>query len=147
MTTWRPTDWLAALNALLNTLAALSVWAGLRAIRGGRMAEHRRRMLIAFGFSVAFLVSYLTRITLAGDTPYEGPESLRTFYYVLLASHVLLSALLVPMVLVTLRRGLRGRLEAHRAIARWTAPIWLYVSVTGVMVFVMLYLLRGLGPS
>ncbi len=147
MIEWRPTDWLAALNALLNVSAATSVLLGLRAIRRGLLPLHRRMMLTAFGFSTAFLVSYTVRLVLAGDTRYAGPEALRSFYYVLLASHVLLSVLLVPMVLVTLRRGLRGRLEAHRALARWTAPVWLYVSVTGVLVFVMLYLLRGMNGS
>ena len=141
---WGPSQWLATLNATLNAAAAASVIAGLRAIRRGRVARHRAWMLTAFGCSVAFLVSYLIRVVLFGDTRYAGPESLRTAFYVMLGSHVLLSVVLVPLVLVTLRRGLRGYLEKHRAIARWTAPIWLYVSATGVLVFVALHVLGRL---
>ncbi len=137
---WSAPQWLATLNAVLNASAAASLLAGWRAIRRGRVARHRAWMLTAFGCSVAFLVSYVVRIGLYGEMRYAGPEALHVPYDVVLASHVLLSLPLLPMVLVTLQRGLRGRLEKHRAIARWTAPLWLYVSATGVLVFVTLNL-------
>lgn len=130
---------LATINACLNTTAALFMLAGVRAIKQKRIETHRRFMLAAFSASCLFLVSYLTRIVLHGDTKFTGEGALRVVYLCILASHVLLAMAVAPMVLVTLSRGLKRVDDKHRKLARWTFPTWLYVSVTGVMVYLMLY--------
>ena len=128
-----------ALNALLNLLSAVFLTVGFVQIRNGRMRRHRAFMLAAFFTSCAFLVSYLGYHHYAGSTRFPGEGWIRTLYFAILISHSILAALVVPLVLVTLTRGLRERFPAHRSIARWTLPIWLYVSVTGVLVYLMLY--------
>lgn len=136
---------LPATNAMLNGLATVLLLAGYIAIRRGRPLVHQRLMIFAFVTSVAFLASYLTyhfalsHYTGTHGKPFEGTGGLRTAYYGLLISHVLLAMLVPVLALVTLYRGLRGQWEAHRRIARVTFPIWLYVSVTGVMIYGMLY--------
>ena len=130
---------LPPLNAALNALSALLLLSGWRAIRAGERERHRRRMLAAFAVSCAFLVSYLTRVALTGTHRFPGEGWLRLGYLALLASHTLLAAACLPLVLGALSFALRGRLESHRRIARWTLPAWLYVSVTGVLVYVLLY--------
>jgi uncharacterized membrane protein YozB (DUF420 family) len=136
---------LPTVNAALNATAIVLLIAGYRAIRGGNVRIHRRRMLAAFLVSMAFLGSYLTyHVTRqihegVGHTVFSGPAALRPFYLVLLFSHLVLAAVNLPMVLVTLSLGLRQRYIRHRRIARWTWPVWMYVSVTGVAVYVMLY--------
>ncbi len=130
---------LPAVNAALNALAALLLVAGYVQIRRRRIAAHRACMLAAFTTSVLFLVSYLTYHAQVGSQPFTGQGPIRTVYFVVLISHIMLAALILPLALVTLRRGLRRDDVRHAAIARWTLPIWLYVSVTGVVVYWMLY--------
>lgn len=130
---------LPAVNAALNALAALLLVAGYVQIRRRRIAAHRACMLAAFTTSVLFLVSYLTYHAQVGSQPFTGQGPIRTVYFVVLISHIVLAALILPLALVTLRRGLRRDDVRHAAIARWTLPIWLYVSVTGVVVYWMLY--------
>ena len=130
---------LPAVNAALNALTALLLVAGYVQIRRRRIAAHRACMLAAFTTSVLFLVSYLTYHAQVGSQPFTGQGPIRTVYFVVLISHIVLAALILPLALVTLRRGLRRDDVRHAAIARWTLPIWLYVSVTGVVVYWMLY--------
>jgi putative membrane protein len=130
---------LASLNASFNTIAAVSAFLGYRAIKRKDIPLHKRCMLTAFGASCLFLTSYLTRIALYGDTHFAGEGVLRLVYFAILISHVLLSLATVPLVLRTLFLGLKMRVEEHRPIARWAYPIWVYVSVTGVIVYLMLY--------
>ena len=108
-------------------------------IRRGRIAEHRRAMLGAFGGSVLFLVSYLYYHSQVGSVRFPGTGAMRAFYLAVLASHTVLAAAVPVLALVTLALALRGRFDRHRRVARWTLPIWLYVSVTGVIVYLMLY--------
>ncbi len=128
-----------ALNALLNLLSALFLTVGFVQIRNGRMRRHRAFMLAAFLTSSAFLASYLAYHYYAGSTHFQGQGWIRPVYFAILISHSFLAALVVPLVLLTLTRGLREHFPAHRRVARWTLPIWLYVSVTGVLVYLMLY--------
>jgi len=128
-----------AFNALLNLLSAVFLMLGFVQIRQGRRSGHRRLMVAAFLTSSAFLASYLTYHHYAGSRRFEGEGWIRTVYFGVLISHSILAALVVPLVLVTLRRGLGERYAAHRRLARWTLPIWLYVSVTGVLVYLLLY--------
>jgi uncharacterized membrane protein YozB (DUF420 family) len=127
------------LNALLNATSACLVSAGWWLARQRRIAWHRRAMLGAFASSTLFLASYLVYHARVGSVRFPGVGPVRAFYLALLASHTLLAAAIVPLVLVTLSRGLRGRYDAHRRVARWTAPLWLWVSVSGVAVYWMLY--------
>lgn len=129
---------LPALNAVLNGLSALALAAGFACILRGRVAAHRNAMLTAF-FSSLFLVSYIANHALHGDTRYPVGGPHRTLYLSLLASHVFLSVVALPMVLVTFFLSLTGRFAIHKKVARWTFPIWFYVSVTGVLVYLMLH--------
>ena len=129
---------LPALNALLNGSCAVALCVGLNFIKQGNRAAHRTSMLVAFAFSTLFLVSYITNHALHGDTLFPGHGGVRTLYLSILASHVILSIVALPMVLITFFFSLTGRFAMHRRIARWTFPIWLYVSVTGVVVFLFL---------
>ena len=130
---------LPAVNATLNSIAAVLLVSGYVLIRRGRVEQHRLCMLAAFATSTLFLVSYLVYHAQAGSRPYTGQGPIRTVYFAVLISHVTLAALIPPLALITLRRGLRRDDARHIAIARWTLPIWLYVSVTGVVVYWMLY--------
>lgn len=130
---------LPAVNAALNAVATVLLVLGYRQIRRGRIEQHRRFMLAAFATSALFLVSYLTYHAQVGSQPFTGQGPIRIVYFTVLVSHVSLAALILPLALVTLRRGLRRDDAKHRAIARWTLPVWLYVSVTGVVVYGMLY--------
>jgi len=130
---------LASLNATFNSIAAVCAFLGYRAIKRKQIDRHKRLMLGAFTASCLFLTSYLTRIVLYGDTKFMGQGALRWLYLAILISHVLLSIATVPLVLRTLFLGLNMRVEEHRPIARWAYPIWVYVSLTGVIVYVMLY--------
>ncbi|SVA75875.1 uncharacterized protein METZ01_LOCUS128729 [marine metagenome] len=130
---------LPAVNATLNGTAAVLLIAGYIQIRRGRIDAHRTCMLAAFTTSALFLVSYLTYHALVGSVAFTGQGPIRTLYFTVLISHVILAALILPLALVTLRRGLRRDDARHVALARWTLPIWLYVSVTGVVVYWMLY--------
>lgn len=130
---------LPTVNAVLNaTAAVLLVW-GYTLIRRHRKQEHRRVMIGAFVTSCLFLVGYLVYHFQVGSVPFAGPKPVRTLYLAILATHTVLAAAVPPLAVVTLSRGLSGRFDRHRRIARWTLPIWLYVSVTGVVVYLMLY--------
>jgi putative membrane protein len=130
---------LPAVNATLNTLAAVCLVAGWRLIRRGRRDAHRACMIGALACSALFLTSYVIYHYYAGSRPFEGTGIVRVIYFLILITHVLLAAAIVPLVLMTVVRAFGGRFEQHRAIARWTLPLWLYVSVTGVVVYLMLY--------
>jgi protein SCO1 len=135
-------DWilrLPALNATLNATAALLLLRGYYQIREGRRGQHRRTMLAAFGVSVVFLISYLVYHFNVGSKRFEHEGMLRNVYISILLSHTVLAALVPFLAVVTLRRGLKNDLRRHARLARWTFPIWLYVSVTGVVVYFMLY--------
>jgi putative membrane protein len=134
---------LPALNAVLNGLAATALLIGYTLIRGKKIAAHRAAMMTAFGFSTLFLLSYIAHHALHGDVRYPVGAAFRSEYLVLLASHILLAVVALPLVLVTFFFSLTGRIPQHRKIARWTFPIWLYVSVTGVITFAMLRLAQG----
>jgi putative membrane protein len=129
---------LPALNALLNGSCAIALCVGFYFIKQGNREAHRNSMLLAFVFSSIFLVSYIVNHALHGDTIFPGHGSVRTLYLSILASHIILSIVALPMVLTTFFFSLTGRFAIHRKIARWTFPIWLYVSVTGVVVFLFL---------
>jgi putative membrane protein len=129
---------LPALNALLNGLSAVALVTGFRCIRRGNIPAHRASMFTAFVFSTLFLVSYITNHALHGDMRFHGAGSIRPFYFTLLISHIGLSMVALPLILVTFFLSLTGRFPIHRRVARFTFPIWLYVSVTGVIVYAML---------
>lgn len=130
---------LPALNATLNGIAAVLLVIGYVLIRRGRYAQHQVCMLAAFTTSALFLVSYLVYHAQVGSRPFPGRGPIRVVYFTILISHVTLAAVILPLALMTLSRGLRGRFDRHVPIARWTLPLWLYVSVTGVLVYLMLY--------
>jgi protein SCO1/2/putative membrane protein len=134
------THYLPSVNAFLNgTAAILLVWA-YWLIRHKQVQAHRRVMIVAFIVSCVFLVCYLVYHAQVGSVPFGHPGTvLRTVYLTILATHTVLAATVPVLAIITLRRGLAMRVEKHRRIARWTLPIWLYVSVTGVVVYVMLY--------
>lgn len=130
---------LPGVNAALNAAAAALLSAGYVLIRTGRPARHRACMLAACGVSTLFLASYVVYHLEVGSVPFTRQGPIRVVYFTVLITHVVLAALVPPLALVTLLRALRGRFAAHAALARWTLPIWLYVSVTGVAVYWMLY--------
>ncbi len=132
-------DALPTVNATLNAASATLVVLGFRAIRRGLRERHRALMLAAVACSALFLVSYLARMALTGTHRFPGDGPLRIAYLAVLASHTVLAALAAPLVLRTLFLALKDRFPDHRRIARATLPVWLYVSVTGVVVYVMLY--------
>ena len=130
-----------ALNAFLNGTSAVLIGAGYYCIKSGRREAHKRFMLTSFVTSTLFLISYLYYhlVLRAGVTHFKGEGVWRPIYFAILLSHTFLAVVVVPFILVTLSRALKGNFARHRAIARYTFPIWLYVSVTGVVIFVMLY--------
>lgn len=130
---------LPTVNASLNALAALLLIAGFIFVRRRQIQAHRVCMVAAFSCSVLFLVSYLYYHYNVGSVRYSGTGTLRTVYLTILATHTVLAAAVPFLAIVTLVRALRERWDRHRAIARWTLPIWLYVSVTGVVIYLMLY--------
>jgi putative membrane protein len=134
---------LAAVSAVMNVTCAVLLVRGRRAIAGQARAAHRRLMLSAFGASSAFLTVYLARIVLTGTKKFVGPPWLTTVYRLVLFPHMLLAIVMVPMILAALWLATRGRFAAHRWIARRTYPVWLYVSITGVLVYVLLYHVSG----
>jgi len=142
---------LPAVDATLNALATALLLTGYALIKRRRERAHKRTMLAAFGVSVAFLTCYLWYHfgVLKGEkgTPFGGPPPISTIYYAVLISHILLAALVPFLALTTIYFGLRDRRAAHRRLARWTYPIWLYVSVTGVLIYVALYHIYPVAPS
>jgi putative membrane protein len=130
---------LPSIDALTNGMAAICLIVGYFFITRRNIKAHRRAMITAFVFSSIFLVSYIVNHALHGDTLYQGQGPLRTVYFSILISHIVLCIVGLPMVLITFFFSLTGRFPQHRKIARFTLPIWLYVSVTGVVVFAMLH--------
>ncbi len=130
---------LPTVNAALNAASAVLLVTGFVMIRRRRVAAHRAVMIAAFSCSVLFLISYLTYHYQAGSVRFQGTGSVRTLYFAILLSHTVLAAAVPFLAVITLVRALRQRFDRHRTIARWTLPIWLYVSVTGVAVYWMLY--------
>ena len=130
---------LPAVNATLNGLSGILLIVGYAAIRAGRINWHRRCMIAAFVTSAIFLVCYVIYHAQVGSVRFTRQGFVRPLYFSILITHVTLAATVVPLAVMTLRRGLRAQYPRHRAIARWTLPVWLYVSVTGVLVYVLLY--------
>jgi len=130
---------LPTLNATLNGTSGVLLVAGYVFIKRGRVDAHKKCMLAALGVSVLFLASYVTYHLNAGSRPFAGQGLIRPVYFAILITHVILAAAIVPLALVTARRGLRSDFARHVQIARWTFPLWLYVSVTGVVIYLMLY--------
>jgi putative membrane protein len=133
----------AELNATLNGTSAILLAGGYAAIRTGKREAHKRFMISAFVVSCAFLVSYLVYHYRVGHVVFQGQGWIRPVYFLLLTSHTILAIVIVPMILVTLRRAWKERFDRHRAIARWTLPLWFYVCITGVIVYWMVYQLYG----
>ncbi len=129
----------AALNASLNALSGILLAGGYAAIRAGKVAVHKTFMISAFLVSTVFLFSYVVYHYRVGHVAFQGQGWIRPVYFVLLTSHTFLAVVIVPMVLVTLRRAWLEKFDRHRAIARWTLPLWFYVCVTGVIVYLMVY--------
>jgi uncharacterized membrane protein YozB (DUF420 family) len=129
----------AALNATLNGTSAVLLAAGYSAIRSGKIALHKKFMISAFALSSAFLLSYLLYHYRVGHVVFQGQGWIRPVYFILLTSHTILAIVIVPMIIVTLRRAWLERFDKHRLIARWTLPLWFYVSVTGVIVYLLVY--------
>ncbi|MGB7463025.1 MAG: DUF420 domain-containing protein [Candidatus Acidiferrum sp.] len=130
----------AAFNATLNGTSAILLAAGYSAIRSGKIALHKKLMVSAFFVSCAFLVSYVIyHIRIHQVIHFQGQGWIRPVYFTLLTSHTILAIVIVPMIIVTLRRAWLQRFDKHRVIARWTLPLWFYVSVTGVIVYFMVY--------
>jgi len=136
---------LPTLNAALNGTSAVLLLLGYRFIRRRAISAHRSCMLAAFTVSIIFLVSYVVYHAQVGSVHFPGTGWARAVYFGILITHTILAALVPPLAIVTLSRALRGNFEPHRRLARWTFPIWLYVSVTGVVVYVMLYHLYAPG--
>lgn len=130
---------LPTLNAILNASSAVCLLVGWCLIRSGRREGHRRAMLAALACSAVFLASYLVYHAQVGSVRFTGEGPVRTVYFSILVSHTVLAVVIVPLVLLTLTRALRGRFSAHRRVARLTLPLWAWVSLSGVLVYWMLY--------
>jgi len=129
----------AALNASLNGVSGVLLAGGYAAIRAGKRDVHKRFMISAFAVSTVFLISYVVYHIRVGHVPFQGQGLVRPIYFTLLISHTILAMVIVPLILTTLRRAWLEKFDKHRAIARWTLPLWFYVCVTGVIVYLMLY--------
>ncbi|MFI5253678.1 MAG: DUF420 domain-containing protein [Bacteroidota bacterium] len=130
---------LPTLNAILNATCGMLLIIGTRYIKTGYKEIHKKIMITAFSVSVLFLISYLTYHAIHGTTKFMGEGILRPVYFTILISHTILAAAVPPLAIISLRYGLKDSIDKHRRIARWTYPVWLYVSVTGVIVYIMLY--------
>jgi len=130
---------LPAVNATLNALSGILLFTGYTLIRRRQITAHRNCMLAAFGTSTLFLISYVVYHANAGSRPFPGQGPMRLIYFAILITHVILAASILPLAITTLSRGLRGQYTRHVRIARWTFPIWMYVSATGVIIYVLLY--------
>jgi uncharacterized membrane protein YozB (DUF420 family) len=128
-----------ALNAVLNAISAVFLSCGYAMIRRKKILAHRACMILAFSSSTIFLISYLIYHARVGSVHFQGQGWIRPVYFTLLGTHTVLAAAIVPLALITLTRALREQFDRHRRIARWTLPIWLYVSVTGVIIYFLLY--------
>ena len=150
MTTWEIRFGLSALpawNAFLNGSSAILLLAGYSFIRRGRILAHKSCMISAFVCSSAFLAAYLYYHAHAGLIRFQGQGRIRPVYFTLLTTHTILAVAIIPLVLITLYRGLSSQFDRHRRIARWTLPLWLYVSVTGVIVYWLLYRVYAVGAA
>jgi uncharacterized membrane protein YozB (DUF420 family) len=130
---------LPAVNAMLNAISGVLLIAGYLLMRARRIELHRRAMIAAFATSSLFLICYIVYHANVGSVRFTRPGFVRPLYFTILITHVTLAATVPPLAIITLSRGLKARYPQHRRIARWTFPIWLYVSVTGVLVYVLLY--------
>lgn len=130
---------LPAVNASLNALSGLLLLAGYTCIRTGRRDLHKMLMIAAFVSSAVFLICYLVYHAQVGSVPFTRQGFVRPLYFTILLTHVVLAVVVLPMIILSMTRGLKGRFREHRKIARWTFPVWMYVSVTGVLVYVLLY--------
>jgi len=130
---------LPALNATLNAISGILLTVGYIFIRRGDMRRHRACMIAALVSSALFLTSYLVYHAEVGSVPFKGQGAIRVVYLAILLTHIVLAAVIVPLALVTVSRALARRFDRHRKIARWTFPLWMYVSVTGVVIYVMVY--------
>jgi uncharacterized membrane protein YozB (DUF420 family) len=130
---------LPAVNAALNATATVLLVLGYALIKRGRERAHKWTMLVAFGVSILFLISYLVYHAEVGSVKFQGPPTVRKIYLAILLTHVVLAAIVPVLALLTIRSGLMDWRERHRRLAKWTFPIWLYVSVTGVVIYLMLY--------
>lgn len=128
----------AAINAVINSCVSLLLLAALMAVKGKRYLVHKRLMMAAMVLSILFLLSYVTHHLLAGNTEYGGEGISKTIYYIILFTHIPLAGLILPFILFTAYRGLTGEWAGHRKLARITWPIWFYVAVTGVVVYLMI---------
>ncbi len=134
-------DWLPSFNALMNLASFILLLTGRVYIGRGMITRHRTSMVSALLASVLFLAGYLTYHASAGTTRFAAPPTLRAFYLTILFAHTALAAVIVPLVLMTLWRAIHAQFERHQAIARWTLPLWLFVSASGVLVYLLLYVL------
>jgi putative membrane protein len=132
-------EYLSTVNAVLNLICLIFLLNGYRHIKAGRRDHHKRSMIAAFMTSVLFLISYLIYHANVGSVPFQGTGWRRPLYFTVLISHIILAAVIVPMSVMTLYRGLTGKFEQHKPLAKKTFPVWVYVSVTGVVVYLMLY--------
>ena len=130
---------LPAVNASLNALSGLLLLVGYALIKSGRRDQHRAVMIAAFTSSALFLICYLVYHAQVGSVPFTRQGFVRPLYFTILLTHVVLAVVVLPMILLTMTRGLKGRFREHKKIARWTFPVWMYVLVTGVLVYVLLY--------
>jgi uncharacterized membrane protein YozB (DUF420 family) len=130
---------LPAVNATLNAISGILLICGWLLIKRGDRRRHRAAMLAAFTASALFLISYVVYHLNVGSVPFQGRGPVRVIYFAILITHIILAAAILPLALITLSRALAQRFDRHRQIARWTLPVWLYVSVTGVVIYVMLY--------
>jgi putative membrane protein len=128
----------ALVNAIINSIVSITLITAYIAVRRKNYLLHKKLMLFAIAMSILFLISYITHHLLAGDTVFGGNGPIRYFYYFILATHILLAAVILPFILFTAYRGLTSEFQRHRKIARYTFPIWLYVSVTGVLVYLLI---------
>ena len=130
---------LPAVNATLNATSGILLLTGYVLIKRRQIDAHRRAMLAAFTSSTLFLISYVVYHYHAGSRPFPGQGPIRAVYFAILVSHVILAIVILPFIISTLTKGLRGQYARHKRVARWTFPLWMYVSVTGVIVYLMLY--------
>lgn len=130
---------LSTINAILNLISFVFLVIGYRHIKAGRRELHKKFMIAAFSTSTLFLISYLIYHANVGSVKFQGEGWSRPVYFTILISHIILAAAIVPMAVLTLYRGLKGKFDLHKLLAKKTFPIWVYVSVTGVLVYIMLY--------
>ena len=141
---------LPAVNATLNGLSAVLLTLGYVFIKRGNKQAHRNCMITAFVSSCIFLVGYLVHkifVVKGVNTPFAGPAALKPWYLLMLASHVILAMAIVPLALTSITLGLKGRFETHKKVSRWTWPLWMYVSVTGVLIYLLLYQIYPAHPA